>query len=284
MRQAIAVPNLLEDPAAVVDLAVRAERAGWDGFFLWDHMTWSDTPDGPPALDPWVALGAVAQATSRVRIGTMITPVARRRPWKLARETATLDRLSGGRVVLGVGLGAPVHGDFGLFGEPTDARERALLLDEGLDVLAGLWTGQRFSYAGRRFTVGETTFTPPPMQQPRIPVWVGGIWPNPAPLRRMARWDGAVPITYDDSGLTAPTPDVIAWLRDAVEGHRPGAIAAGYDLVVWSHLTAGAEETAEQLPGYAAAGATWFVETAWPHEDWWAAAQRRADSGPAPTG
>lgn len=284
MRQAIAVPNLVDDPAAVVDLAVRAERAGWDGFFLWDHVTWSDGPDGPPVLDPWVTLGAVAQVTSRVRIGTMITPVSRRRPWQLARETATLDRLSGGRVVLGVGLGSPAYGDFGRFGEPTESRERALLLDEGLAVLAGLWTGERFSYAGKRFTVADTTFTPAPVQRPRIPVWVGGIWPNPAPLRRAARWDGAVPLTYGDTGLTKPTPEVIAAVRDVVEGHRPGATADGYDLVVWSHLTSGAEESSALLPAYADAGATWFIETAWPHDGWWAAAQRRVDDGPALAG
>ena len=129
LRRALAVPPFAADPAELIGLGVAAERAGFDGFFLWDHLVFSDTGEGPPILDPWQILAVVAAQTSRIRLGTMITPVPRRRPWQLAKETVTLDRLSGGRVILGVGLGSPPYADFGIFHEPAADRERAALLD-----------------------------------------------------------------------------------------------------------------------------------------------------------
>ena len=138
IRRGLAVPNFADDPAWLVRLGIDAERAGFDGYFLWDHLTHSDVGQGPPVVDPWQVLALVAAGTSRIRLGPLITPVPRRRPWKLAKEVTTPDLLSGGRVIFGVGLGSPVQGEYGLFGEPTGARERAELLDEGLDVLAGL--------------------------------------------------------------------------------------------------------------------------------------------------
>jgi alkanesulfonate monooxygenase SsuD/methylene tetrahydromethanopterin reductase-like flavin-dependent oxidoreductase (luciferase family) len=145
VQRGIAIPNFGDDPAELIQLGVDAEAAGFDGFFLWDHIVFSNTGDGPPILDPWLLLAVIAARTSRIRLGTMITPVPRRRPWQLARQTATLDVLSEGRVTLGVGIGSPAYGDFGIFGEPAGDRERAERLDEGLDVLAGLWTGDKFS-------------------------------------------------------------------------------------------------------------------------------------------
>src|SRR5882672_2804920 len=136
LLRGVAVPNSAEDPAELIELGVAAEAAGFDGFFLWDHIVFANDGDGPPIVDPWLVLSVVAARTSTIRIGTMITPVPRRRPWQLARQTATLDRLSGGRVILGVGIGSPAYGDFGIFHEPSGDRERAELLDEGLDVLA----------------------------------------------------------------------------------------------------------------------------------------------------
>ena len=177
MQRGVAIPCFGTDPAALIRLGVAAEAAGFDGFFVWDHIVFSNTGDGPPILDPWVVLAAVASRTERIRLGTMITPVPRRRPWQLARQTATLDVLSGGRMILGVGIGSPAYGDFGIFGEPTGERDRAELLDEGLAVLAGLWTGEKFSYRGRHFSVDPVRFTPTPVQRPRIPVWVGGVLP-----------------------------------------------------------------------------------------------------------
>src|SRR5258707_13136196 len=184
LRRALAVPPCAAAPADLSGLGVAAERAGFEGFFLWDHLVFSDTGEGPPILDPWQILAVVATRTSRMRLGTMITPVPRRRPWQLAKETVTLDRLSGGRVILGVGLGSPAYGDFGIFHEPTADRERAARLDEGLEVLAGLWTGERFTYQGTQFTLDPVRFSPVPVQQPRIPVWIGGVLPAAGPGRR----------------------------------------------------------------------------------------------------
>ena len=222
----IAVPNFGEDPAGLIELGVAAEQAGFDGYFLWDHIVFSDSGDGPPIADPWLVLGVVATRTSRIKLGTMITPVPRRRPWQLARQTTTLDRLSGGRVILGVGIGSPAYGDFGIFHEPQGARERADMLDEGLDVLAGLWSGERFSYSGQHYTVDPVRFTPPPVQRPRIPVWVGGILPATRTVDRAARWDGMVPIRYSGGQLATVSPEDIAELGvriGAIRGSGPAA-------------------------------------------------------------
>jgi alkanesulfonate monooxygenase SsuD/methylene tetrahydromethanopterin reductase-like flavin-dependent oxidoreductase (luciferase family) len=167
----------LVDPRTLAELAAKAEDRGWDGFFLWDHIRYS--PPVEAVADPWVALTAIALATERLRIGPLVTPLARRRMQKLARETATLDLVSRGRLTLGVGLGGDGHGEFGPFGDAADPRERARLLDEGLERLNAYWSVE---------------FTPPPVQQPRIPIWVAGRWPKRQPLRRAARWDGFFPI------------------------------------------------------------------------------------------
>jgi alkanesulfonate monooxygenase SsuD/methylene tetrahydromethanopterin reductase-like flavin-dependent oxidoreductase (luciferase family) len=145
---------------ALVELAREAEAAGWDGFFLWDHVIFD--PSWHPIADPWIALTAVALSTQRLRFGTMVTPLARRRPWQLARQTATLDRLSGGRLILGVGLGDPVQWDFGFFGEEVDARLRAQRLDEGLEIVTGLWRGEPFAYLGEQYRLEEVRFLPTP--------------------------------------------------------------------------------------------------------------------------
>lgn len=277
LRRGIAVPNFGEDPAALIELGVQAERAGFDGYFLWDHIVFSDTGDGPPIVDPWLVLAVVAARTSRIRIGTMITPVPRRRPWQLARVTTTLDRLSGGRVILGVGIGSPAYGDFGIFGEPSGERERAELLDEGLDVIAGLWTGERFCYAGRHLSVDPVRFTPPPVQRPRIPVWVGGVLPASGPIARAARWDGMVPIRFDDRALIRPTASDIA--------ETAGRIAAirgqqdGFDLVVWAEVAKVPAEVADLAPAYTQAGATWWIETARPEPGWWQGIGERVAAG-----
>jgi alkanesulfonate monooxygenase SsuD/methylene tetrahydromethanopterin reductase-like flavin-dependent oxidoreductase (luciferase family) len=180
------------DVRKLVELAQAAEEAGWDGFFVWDHILFDDF--WRPMVDPWVALAAIAMATEHIRIGTLVTPVARRRPWKLARETVSLDRLSGGRLILGVGLGSPETWEYGFFGEETDNRIRAEKLDEGLAILQGLWSGEMFGFQGKHYQLEEMRFLPTPVQQPRIPIWVAGLWPNKPPMRRAARFDGAIPI------------------------------------------------------------------------------------------
>jgi alkanesulfonate monooxygenase SsuD/methylene tetrahydromethanopterin reductase-like flavin-dependent oxidoreductase (luciferase family) len=255
MRYAITVPNIGElDP--LVTMAVEADAAGWDGFFLWDHMRF--TKDFPVSVfDPWVTLGAIAVRTERIRIGTMITPIPRRRPWKLARETVTLDHLSGGRVILGVGLGYPPDADFELLGEDPDERVRAEKLDEGLELLERFWRGEPFDFDGRHFHVREAQFLPTPVQVPRIPIWVAGMWPNRAPFRRAARFDGVCPIgVVGDEGIPADLgPEdlaaVIAYIREHRGDRGSFDVAAG-----------GVGLDAERIAAYEEAGATWYFPSA----------------------
>ena len=217
----------LSDAGRLARLAAETEAAGWDGFFLWDHVDYSAPVTH--LADPWIAMAAIACATERVRIGPLVTPTPRRRVHKLARETATLDRLSGGRLVLGVGIGNDHHGEFEPFGDLDDARERARRLDADLDRLVELWAGE---------------FQPTPQQQPRIPVWVAARWPNRRPLRRAARWDGVFPIDL-------PGPDELAELAAAVHELRAGD-ARPFDLVVTN--PAGTDPAS-----WEAAGATWCL-------------------------
>jgi alkanesulfonate monooxygenase SsuD/methylene tetrahydromethanopterin reductase-like flavin-dependent oxidoreductase (luciferase family) len=217
----------LVDPRTLAELAARAEELGWDGFFLWDHIRYR--PPNEAVADPWIALTVIALATERLRIGPMVTPLARRRPQKLARETVTLDHVSRGRLILGVGLGGDRNGEFEPFGDPADPRERARLLDSGLESLNGYWSGE---------------FAPPPVQQPRIPVWVAGRWPNRRPLRRAARWDGFFPID-----LTGP--DDLATFAGELTELRAGR-SDPFDLVVEIPPRGDAGP-------WEAAGATWVL-------------------------
>jgi alkanesulfonate monooxygenase SsuD/methylene tetrahydromethanopterin reductase-like flavin-dependent oxidoreductase (luciferase family) len=198
MRTAVNLPPFT-DPASLVAMAVEAEQAGWDGVFLWDHMVLS------PAMrldvhDPWVLLGAMAARTERVRLGTLVTPLARRRPWVVARHVITLDHLSGGRAVLGVGLGEPGDADFAAFGDPGGRTDRAEVLDEALPLLDGLWRGP-VEHRGRHFTV-ETDLLPRPVQRPRPPVWVAAVAPHRRSLARAQRWDGVAPLGPDAGPIT----------------------------------------------------------------------------------
>jgi alkanesulfonate monooxygenase SsuD/methylene tetrahydromethanopterin reductase-like flavin-dependent oxidoreductase (luciferase family) len=234
------------DPAVVVSLAAEAEASGWHGFFLWDHLRWDDVVE---VHDPWVLLGAIAQVTERIRLGTMVTPLSRRRPQVVAKHLTTLDLLSGGRATLGVGLGDPADLDFGDFGDETDPRTKAAMLDESLDVLAGLTGDGRGDHRGDHPTV-PATVRPLPVQRPRIPVWVAGRFPHTRPLARAKRWDGYVPISRE-----LLSPDQLA----AYVGPHPHD---GWDLV------------AQWTPGFtpdefAAAGATWLIRSVWPHEAGW---------------
>jgi alkanesulfonate monooxygenase SsuD/methylene tetrahydromethanopterin reductase-like flavin-dependent oxidoreductase (luciferase family) len=217
----------LAEPGVVVDLAARAEDRGWDGFFLWDHVAYRAPVRA--VADPWVALAAIACATEQLRLGTMVTPLSRRRVHKLARETVTLDHLSRGRLTLGVGLGVERNDELEPFGEVVDARERARLLDRGLTRLSQFWAGE---------------FQPPPWQQPRIPVWVAARWPHRRPVRRAARWDGLFPIDL-------PGPDALAELASEVRGLRAGR-DDHFELVVEIPPGAAAEP-------WEAAGATWVL-------------------------
>jgi alkanesulfonate monooxygenase SsuD/methylene tetrahydromethanopterin reductase-like flavin-dependent oxidoreductase (luciferase family) len=246
VRFAINLPNFgdLADPRLIVELAVAAEAAGWDGFFLWDHIV---IGDGIAVCDPWVALAAVAQATDHTVIGPMVTPLPRRRPWVLARQAATLDHLSGGRLILGVGIGYPPDVEFGTFGEPEGDRDRAELLDEGLEVIHGMWSGEPFAYDGTHHHVRRTVFAPGPVGE-RIPIWVAGMWPNRRPFRRAAHYDGVCPIAADMHTLS---PAEVAQVVDYVGAHRTATTP--YDVIVGGPIPS-AGEVAE----YGAAGVTWY--------------------------
>lgn len=285
LQRGLAVPCFAEDPMELAELGVEAERAGFDGFFLWDHIVFSNTGEGPPIVDPWLVLAVVAARTTRIRLGTMITPVPRRRPWQLAKETTTLDRLSNGRLILGVGIGSPAYGDFGIFHEPADERVRAELLDEGLDILAGLWSGERFSYQGRHFTLDPVRFTPTPVQRPRIPVWVGGVLPAARPIARAARWDGMVPIRFSERVLVRPSAADMADVGAKIVAARAAAqvTAAGspdeFDLVVWAEVAEVPAQVLQIARPYQDSGVTWWIETAKPEPRWWEGAQERVASG-----
>jgi alkanesulfonate monooxygenase SsuD/methylene tetrahydromethanopterin reductase-like flavin-dependent oxidoreductase (luciferase family) len=217
----------LSDPRLLAELAAAAEQRGWEGFFVWDHVNYR--PPTRAVADPWIALSACATATNSMRLGPMVTPISRRRVQKLARETVTLDHLSDGRLVLGVGLGSDRNGELEPFGEVVDPPERARLLDEGLDRLAGFWGGE---------------FEPIPVQRPRIPVWVAGRFPKRAPIKRAARWDGFFPIDLAGPESLAEVAAELARIRE-----RP---AEGFDLVV--EISAG-----EDPAPWIAAGATWCL-------------------------
>jgi len=237
----------------LAELAVEAEKSGWDGFFIFDHIQYSNN-ERVPLVDPWVALATIAMNTKRVRIGPLVTPLARRRPWKLARETVSIDHLSNGRLTLGVGLGEPADVDFTSLGEDGDDRTRAAKLDEGLEVLVGLWRGEPFSYLGKHYEVRNVQFLPRPLQSPRIPIWVAGRWPRREPFLRAARWDGVFPLGVAPGSKL--NPDEIRNVLSFIRKHREDISA--YDLVATSGNTGQADD--EMLRAYAAAGATWWMK------------------------
>ena len=212
MRYGIYVQNFGDygDPHNLLTLAREAEDSGWDGFFLWDHLLLYRHSD-IPFVDAWVALGAIAARTERLRLGPLITPAARRRPWKLTREAVSLDHLSHGRAILGVGLGAPPDAEFECFGEDSDDRVRARKLDEALEVIDGLWRGEDFSHQGEFYRVDNVKFVPRAIQSPRVPIWVAGFWPSKPPLRRAERWDGVFPLKRPPVPLVGLAPGVAPW-------------------------------------------------------------------------
>jgi alkanesulfonate monooxygenase SsuD/methylene tetrahydromethanopterin reductase-like flavin-dependent oxidoreductase (luciferase family) len=243
------------DARAAADLAELAEQSGWDGFFVWEPV-WG--------VDAWVSLTAAAMRTSRIRLGTMLTALSRMRPWKLASESATLDNLSGGRVTLSVGLGA-VETGFSAFGEQTDRKVRAELLDEGLDILTGLWQGQPFSYQGKHYRVQPTDFAvpPPPLQRPRIPIWVVGLWPREKSLQRALRYDGLLPSAMGSDGkVSQASMDQVREIHAYVAAQRGPEVP--FDIIV-EGVTPGKDPAreAETVQSWQQAGATWWLESMW---------------------
>ncbi len=240
------------DARDAAELARLAESAGWDGFFVWEPV-WG--------YDAWVCLAAAAMVTERIRLGTMLTPLSRMRPWKLASETMTLDRLSNGRVILAVGLGAIDNG-FAEFGEEIDRKLRAELLDEGLEILTGLWRGQPFQFEGRHYHIQPTNFYPPlpPVQQPRIPIWVVGAWPSRKSMARALRYDGLLPTLLHPARQAGPAE--VREMAAYAAANRPAGLP--YDIILDGE-TPGDDPAAarEQLRPWREAGVTWWIESRW---------------------
>jgi alkanesulfonate monooxygenase SsuD/methylene tetrahydromethanopterin reductase-like flavin-dependent oxidoreductase (luciferase family) len=237
--------------ATLTALARDTERLGWDGMFLWDNIL-STFDDTGRLDDTTVALTAVVLATERIHCGPIVTPLARRRPWKVAKEMATLDRLSGGRLILGVGLGG--RWDFAPFGEAPFGPERGAMLDEALAVLTACWRGEDVHHRGRHFTVDGARMRPVPVQQPRIPIWTAGYWPGTAPFHRAARWDGVAPLRKGRQ-FEGLTPDELASCVDYIRGRR----ASDTPLEVVYFRTA--PNDGAGIDEYEDAGATWWLES-----------------------
>ena len=278
MQYGVYVPNFgpYGDARVLADLAYEAEEAGWDGFFLWDQVSKTTlTPTFDPMVDPWIALTAIALSTRTIRLGSIVTPLPRRRPWMVARESVSLDHLSQGRLIMGVGAGGGYF-DFEALGEASDSKTLAALLDEGLEVLAGLWSGEPYHHEGRVYHVKEAQFLPRSLQSPRIPIWVAAVWPAKAPLRRAARFDGVVPIGRDLPLTAMLTPQQMKEIVGYV-GSQPG-YTTPFEIVHMG-ITAGTDvaHDREVVDAYRQVGVTWWAEkilperwgtwTNWPLED-----------------
>lgn len=245
VRMGLSVP-IMDEPSVLVDLGIRAEANGWDGVFLWHHLV--GTPDfAVPMSDAWVVLGALAARTERIRLGTTVTALPRHQPHEVARQAVTLDRLSGGRMTLGVGLGEPPS-EYTALGRSADRSLLAAMLDEGLEVVSGLWSGQRFSHHGNHFRYEDVQFLPTPLQQPRIPVWVSAMTRNERTLGRAGRWDGVVLGVMSEGGMGVLPAEAVAQV--AARADAPA------DIVVAA--PAGTDPTP-----FERAGATWMLITDW---------------------
>jgi hypothetical protein len=257
----INIPNFgdFADARTVATVASAAEAAGWDALFVWDHVVHDKLRrQGQPFGDPWMLLTAAALVTSRIRLGPMVTPVARRRPEQLARQVATLDALSRGRVIFGAGLGGPIDDEFASFGDTTDPVVLAERLDEGLDLLSRYWTGEQVDHDGRHYRVRQTTLLPATVQRPRPPVWIAGYWPHRRPMRRAARWDGAVPLFLSARHGEAPPPDEVRELAGYIAEQRGDRAAEPFDIVVGG--VSDPATAADLLGPLQEAGATWWDE------------------------
>jgi alkanesulfonate monooxygenase SsuD/methylene tetrahydromethanopterin reductase-like flavin-dependent oxidoreductase (luciferase family) len=245
MRSGLWLPLFeeLADPGVVARLAADAEERGWHGVFVWDQLRWREPIK--QVADPWITLAAIAAATEAVMLGPMVTPLPRRRPAKVARETATLDRLSGGRLILGVGLGGDQFaGEFSATGEQVDDRVRGEMLDEALAILLAAWSGEPVNHRGRHYLVDDVQFLPRPVQRPRIPVWAAAFPGKVKPLRRAAHYDGFFPVNLEGVDEFAQAVAAVRDLR--------GDNTSPYDIAV--ELRPGSD-----VAPYAEAGATWWM-------------------------
>lgn len=263
MRFSINIPNFgdFADPRTVAQVAVAAEAAGWDGLFVWDHVVHSrQARRGQPFGDPWILLTAAALATSRVRLGALVTPVPRRRPENLARQVATLDALTGGRMIFGAGLGGPIEDEYGGFGDTTDPVVLAGRLDEGLELLRRYWSGAAVSHDGPHYRVHDVALQPATVQQPHPPVWIGGFWPRRAPMRRAARWDGAVPLFDSARHGEIPAITEVRALVGYIRERRGERCSEPFEIVLGGRTPGDPADAGALIEPLVRAGATWWDE------------------------
>lgn len=263
MRFSINLPNFgdFADPKTVAKVAVAAEQAGWDGLFVWDHVVHNKRERrGQPFGDPWMLLTAAALATSRLKVGTLVTPVARRRPEQLARQVATLDSLSGGRVIFAAGLGGPIEDEYGSFGDTTDPVVLAERLDEGLELLRRYWSGEVVDHRGRHYRVDDVALLPATLQRPHPPIWIGGFWPRRRPMRRAAGWDGVVPLFTDARHGQIPPVDQVRELVAYVRQYRDGARRGSFEVVLGGRTPGDPAQAGAIVGRLAETGATWWDE------------------------
>jgi len=246
----VATNGAWSDVGTLADMAADAEVAGWDGFFVWDLLL-AKANAAEAVADPWIALAAIAQRTERIRIGAMVTPLPRRRPWDVARQAATVDRLSRGRLVFGAGLGWQ-DDDYARFGEDTDPRARAARLDEALEVIDLLWQGEPVVYAGPYHRLDGPILLPTPLQRPRPPIWLAAGWPRHRPLARAARWDGVYLMSEHVVEHRPLTPADVAEASAVLEAERGST--AGFEVGVNVFL-----DQPVDVEAFEAAGATWLI-------------------------
>ena len=284
VRFSINIPNFgdFADARAVAKVAEAAEQTGWDAVFVWDHVVHDkERRRGQPFGDPWILLTAAALATARIKLGTLVTPVPRRRPEQLARQVATLDVLSGGRMIFGAGLGGPIADEFASFGDTTDPVELAERLDEGLELLRRYWSGETVNYDGRHYRVRDVALLPATVQRPRPPVWVAGYWPNRRPMRRATRWDGAVPLFRSAGHGDPPSAAEVRALVGYLDDHRTGRTDDPFEIVVGG-VTESASAT-DVIAPLTEVGATWWDERQRPDSDDFTdltPVMRRVEAGP----
>lgn len=251
------------DPKQVIELGEAAEAAGWDAIFVAEMIY------GP---DAWVSLTAAAMRTERIKLGTMLTPIARMRPWKIASEAATLDRISNGRVILAVGLGALDTG-YAEFGEVSDRKTRIELTEEALEITTKLWAGEQFAHTGKHYQVDTTAlkdgirdWEPRPLQSPRIPIWLTGGWPRDVSMRRTLKYDGLLPNVFGDDGkMRDMTVEDVIGMRAFVDRERTES--GSFDIIVEGESLANDPAELEKVRAWETAGATWWIESSWSHQD-----------------
>ena len=270
------VPNFGKsaNPLTLCEMASAAEKSGWDGFFLWDHLVEWDKR--LPLSDSLTTIAAIAMKTNRIRIGTTLSPVPRYKPWDFARRTATLDHISNGRLILSVGLGAPESCDYQRFGEDPNYHVLAEKLDESLRVVTGLWSGNKFSFRGKHYKVGPSIFLPSPKQTPRIPIWVGGFWPRPGPFKRAAKWDGVLPLRVPERLLE---PKDLREIASFIQEHRSSMKDFDFSVIGWT-TGVNKKRDAEKIQKFSESGMTWWLESFYTKRDSPESMRSRIAKGP----